>query len=130
VPEVPAPVPPVVPPTPPAFPEVPASHDIAPVSGSTMAYLDYSVGCNDINEIDPSGTTKKIFTASSTFGNMCHANALRYSEAEDEHTFSVVDTDVIRVSRTNRCTDPILKVSSAGGRDAAFAPKLRSLAGW
>jgi len=81
-----------------------SSHDIAAVSGSTMAYLDYSVTCNDITEIDPSGTTKKIFTASGTFGNQCHGNALRYSEAEDEFTFSVVDKDVIRVSRAGQKT--------------------------
>lgn len=77
-----------------------SSHDIAAVSGSTMAYLDYSVSCNDINEIDPSGTTKKIFTASPIFGSQCHGNAVRYSQAEDQYTFSVVDKDVIRVSRT------------------------------
>jgi hypothetical protein len=77
-----------------------SSHDIAAVSGDTMAYLDYSVRCNDINEIDPSGTTKKIFTASPVFGSQCHGNALRYSEAEDNYTFGVVDKDVIRVSRT------------------------------
>jgi hypothetical protein len=76
-----------------------SSHDIAAVKGGTMAYLDYSVSCNDITEIDPSGTTKKIFTASGTFGTQCHGNAVRYSEAEDEYTYSVVDKDVIRVSR-------------------------------
>lgn len=76
-----------------------SSHDIAAVKGATMAYLDYSVSCNDITEIDPSGTTKKIFTASGTFGSQCHGNAVRYSEAEDEYTYSVVDKDVIRVSR-------------------------------
>lgn len=81
-----------------------SSHDIAAVSGSTMAYLDYSVSCNDITEIDPSGTTKKVFTASGTFGNQCHGNALRYSEDEDEFTFSVVDKDVIRVSRAGQKT--------------------------
>ena len=81
-----------------------SSHDIAAVSGSTMAYLDYSVSCNDITEIDPSGTTKKIFTASGTFGNQCHGNALRYSEAEDEYSFGVVDKDVIRVSRAGAKT--------------------------
>ncbi len=79
-----------------------SSHDIAAVSGGTMAYLDYSVSCNDITEIDPSGTTKKIFTASGVFGNQCHGNALRYSEAEDEYTFSVVNKDVIRVSRSGQ----------------------------
>jgi hypothetical protein len=77
-----------------------SSHDIAAVSGDTMAYLDYSVSCNDINEIEPSGTTKKIFTASTLFGSQCHGNALRYSEAEDNYSFGVVDKDIIRVSRT------------------------------
>jgi hypothetical protein len=76
------------------------SHDIAAVAGDTMAYLDYSVGCNDINEIDPSGTVTKVFTASAVFGNQCHANALRYSDTEGEYTFSVVDRDIIRLDRT------------------------------
>jgi len=79
-----------------------SSHDIAAVAGGTMAYLDYSVSCNDITEIDPSGTTKKIFTASGTFGTQCHGNAVRYSEAEDEYTYSVVDKDVIRVDRAGK----------------------------
>jgi hypothetical protein len=79
-----------------------SSHDIAAVSGDTMAYLDYSVGCNDINEIDPSGTTKKVFTASGVFGTQCHGNAVRYSEAEDQYTYSVVDKDVIRVDRSGK----------------------------
>src|SRR4029079_12401002 len=76
-----------------------SSHDITAVSGDTMAYLDYSVSCNDINEIDPTGTTKKIFTASALFGSQCHGNALRYSQAEDNYPFGVVDKDIIRVSR-------------------------------
>lgn len=75
------------------------SHDIAAVSGNLMAYLDYSVSCNDITEIDPSGTTNTVFTASGTFGQMCHGNALRYSEAEDMYTYSEVGTDVVQVSR-------------------------------
>jgi len=79
-----------------------SSHDIAAVSGHTMAYLDYSVSCNDIQEIDPSGTTKKIFTASGVFGSQCHGNAVRYSEAEDVYTYGVVDKDVIRVSRAGQ----------------------------
>ncbi len=76
------------------------SHDIAAVSGDLMAYLDYSVGCNNINEIDPSGMTKLVFTASNTFGQMCHGNALRYSEAEDMYTYSEVGTDVVQVDRS------------------------------
>ena len=40
-----------------------ASHDIAAVSGSLMAYIDYGTTCNGIIEIDPSGTTKKVFDA-------------------------------------------------------------------
>lgn len=76
------------------------SHDIAAVSGNLMAYLDYSVSCNDITEIDPSGTTNTVFTASGTFGQMCHGNALRYSEAEDMYTYSEVGTDIVQVSRS------------------------------
>jgi hypothetical protein len=91
-----------------------SSHDIAAVSGNTMAYLDYSVGCNDIKEIDPTGTTKTIFTASGVFGSQCHGNALRYSEAEDVFTYSVVDKDVIRVSRTGQKLWSLAETVSGG----------------
>lgn len=75
------------------------SHDIAAVSGDLMAYLDYTVSCNNIVEIDPSGSTNTVFTASGTFGTQCHGNALRYSEAEDVYTYSEVGTDIVQVSR-------------------------------
>jgi hypothetical protein len=78
-----------------------ASHDIAAVSGPTMAYIDYSKTCNGIVEIDPSGTTKQILDASTILSSTtgCHGNALRYSKAEDVYTYSDVQTDVYVVSR-------------------------------
>jgi len=76
------------------------SHDITAVSGDLMAYLDYSVSCNDITEIDPSGATETAFTAADTFGQTCHGNALRYSETEDVYTYSEVGTDIVQVDRS------------------------------
>jgi len=76
------------------------SHDIAAVSGDLMAYLDYTVSCNDITQIDPSGATETVFTASETFGQTCHGNALRYSEPEDAFTYSEVGSDIVQVDRS------------------------------
>ena len=78
-----------------------ASHDIAAVSDSTMAYIDYSKTCNGIVEIDPSGTTKQILDATTILSTTagCHGNALRYSKTEDVYTYSDVQTDVYVVSR-------------------------------
>ena len=79
-----------------------ASHDIAAVSGSTMAYIDYSVTCNGIMEITPSGTTKKIVDATSFLPTTagCHGNALRYSKQEDFYTYSDYQTDVYVLNRS------------------------------
>jgi len=77
------------------------SHDIAAVSGSLMAFLDYSTTCNGIIEIDPSGTTKKVFDAQGVVPSSgCHGNALRYSKTEDVYTYSDVSSDVYVVSRS------------------------------
>ena len=78
-----------------------ASHDIAAVSGSLMAYIDYSTTCNGIIEIDPSGTTKKVFDAQGVVPSSgCHGNALRYSKSEDVYTYSDVRSDVYVMSRS------------------------------
>ena len=82
-----------------------ASHDITPVGGATMAYIDYSeTDCNSIYEIDPSGTTHEVFESqgvvSATAGALgCHGNALRYSKKEDVYTFSDLNQDVLVVGR-------------------------------
>lgn len=77
-----------------------ASHDITAVSGSLMAYLDYSTTCNGITEIDPSGTTKKVFDANGVVPSSgCHSNALRYSKTEDVYTYSDLQSDVYVISR-------------------------------
>jgi hypothetical protein len=78
-----------------------SSHDITPVSGDLMAFLEYGESdCDSIFEIDPSGDAREIFeTQGVTMGMMCHSNALRYSETEDVYTLSDVSTDVYVVSR-------------------------------
>jgi hypothetical protein len=78
------------------------SHDLTPVSGETMAYLDYSeTDCDSIFEIDPGGTTKEVFESSSVLtGNNCHGNAVRYSKKEDVYTFSDLSQDVLVVNRS------------------------------
>jgi len=77
------------------------SHDLTPVSGETMAFLEFGESdCDSIYEIDPSGTKREIFESQGVVQtNGCHANALRYSQKEDVYTFSDVRQDVFVVSR-------------------------------
>jgi len=83
-----------------------ASHDIAAVTGETMAYLDYGESdCNSIFEINNAGTTKEVFestnvTSMGTGMNNCHGNAVRYSKKEDYYTFSDWQKDLAVVTRT------------------------------
>ncbi len=80
--------------------EVVGSHDITPVSGATMAFLEYGENdCDSIFEIDPSGTTQEVFESDDFLSGMCHGNALRYSQAEDVYTFSDVQQDILVVNR-------------------------------
>jgi hypothetical protein len=77
------------------------SHDLTPVSGETMAFLEYGESdCDSIWEIDPSGTKREVFESQGVVSSTgCHANALRYSQKEDVYTFSDVRQDVFVVSR-------------------------------
>lgn len=76
------------------------SHDLTPVSGETMAFLEYGESdCDSIYEIDPSGVTKEIWESADVASGMCHGNALRYSKTEDAYTFSDVSTDVWVIGR-------------------------------
>jgi hypothetical protein len=83
-----------------------ASHDIAAVTGDTMAYLDYGeADCNSIFEINAAGTTKEVFeatnmTSTGTGMNNCHGNAVRYSKKEDYYTYSDWQKELAVVSRT------------------------------
>lgn len=83
-----------------------ASHDIAAVSGDTMAYLDYGeADCNSIFEINNAGTTKEVFestnvTSTGTGMANCHGNAVRYSKKEDYYTYSDWQHDLAAVTRT------------------------------
>lgn len=77
------------------------SHDLTPVSGATMAYLEYGESdCDSIFEIDPSGTTSEVFESDDVLtGAMCHANALRYSRTEDVYVLTDVSQDVLVINR-------------------------------
>ncbi len=80
--------------------QVVGSHDLTPVEGETMAYLDYGESdCDSIFEITPEGDTEEIWDSQDVATAMCHGNALRYSKTEDVYTFSDVTTDIWVVSR-------------------------------
>ena len=74
---------------------------MTPVSGETMAFLEYGeTDCNSIYEIDPSGTKHEIFESQGVVpASGCHGNALRYSQKEDVYTFSDVSPDIYVVDR-------------------------------
>jgi len=83
------------------YPDTVGSHDITPVEGDLMAYLDYGEGdCASIFEIDPTGTTREVFESTDYVNPTgCHGNAVRYSAAEDVYTYSDFDQDVLVVNR-------------------------------
>lgn len=81
-----------------------ASHDIAAVSGDTMAYIDeLEADCNSIFEINKAGEKKEVFESTGLVGTStdegCHANAVRYSKKEDLYAFSDRGRDVVLVDR-------------------------------
>jgi hypothetical protein len=78
-----------------------AAHDLTPVGGAMMAYLDYGeTDCDSIFEIDPGGAAREVFESQGVVAtNGCHGNALRYSKKENVYTFSDHMTDVLVVDR-------------------------------
>jgi hypothetical protein len=81
-----------------------ASHDIAAVSGDTMAYIDeLETDCNSIFEINKAGETKEVFESTGLLGTdsdeACHGNAIRYSKKKDLYAFGDRGRDVAIVSR-------------------------------
>ena len=99
-----------------------SSHDIAAVSGDTMAYIG-SPGkdCQGIIEINKAGETKAVFDSTGLVGTStdepCHANAVRYSEKEDVYVFSDRARDVVVVDRAGTI---VWKLSEkvSGGHDS------------
>ena len=106
--------------TPQTYSNVVASHDITPVSGEVMAYLDYGESdCDSIFEIDNAGNTQEVFESTNvtgTAGSMqsCHGNAVRYSMTENAYTFSDHRQDVAVVSRTGTLMWKLTDVVSGG----------------
>jgi hypothetical protein len=96
-----------------------ASHDITPVTGETMAYIDYGeADCHSIFEIDPSGDRREVFESDGYVDpTTCHGNAVRYSSRHDLYTFSDRFNDIIGVTRLGEIR---FRVSSLvnGGHDA------------
>jgi hypothetical protein len=81
------------------------SHDITPVSGATMAYLNYAENdCNSIYEINPEGQDTEVFEGEGVVtggdGFACHLNALRYSASENAYTFSDINSGIYVVDRS------------------------------
>lgn len=93
-----------------------ASHDITPVSGETMAFLDYGESdCDSIFEIDPSGTANEVFESEGVVQSMgCHANALRYSETEDVYTLSDLNQDVLVINRAGSVEWRLSEITTGG----------------
>jgi len=107
-----------------------ASHDVAAVTGDTMAYLDESESdCESIFEIDNTGTTKEIFEPTGTLdpssvtrgdgADNCHANAVRYSKKQDVYTYSDWQRELAVISRSGailwKLTDKVSGGNAAWG---------------
>lgn len=97
------------------------SHDITPVTGATMAFIEYGESdCNSIFEIDPSGVVKEIWDSEELSvgaggsGTRCHGNALRYSVPEGLYTFSDVSTDIVQVTRDGALTWKLTELVEGG----------------
>src|SRR5690606_9528837 len=98
------------------------SHDLTPVSGATMAYLDYGESdCDSIFEIEPSGMVEEVFESDDFLtaggggpGGGCHGNALRYSQTEDVYTFSDVAQAILVVDRAGGVDLRISELLSGG----------------
>lgn len=101
------------------YSDVIGSHDITPVSGATMAFIEYGESdCDSIYEIDPNGEATEVFESQGVVQSSgCHGNALRYSKAEDVYTFSDVSQDILVIDRAG---DVVWRLSErvADGNDA------------
>lgn len=78
------------------------SHDLTPVTGAQMAFIEYGeADCDSIFLIEPDSTeATEFWDSEEVFGGAgCHGNALRYSVKEDVFTFSDVSTDIVVVDR-------------------------------
>jgi hypothetical protein len=105
------------------YSNVVGSHDITPVTGDTMAYLDYGeTDCDSIFEIDNAGNTVEVFESDGVTGTggsiqSCHGNTVRYSLRDDAYTFSDHRQDVAVVGRDGTLMWKLTDVVS-GGNDS------------
>ncbi|HEY3496863.1 MAG TPA: hypothetical protein VGK73_19325 [Polyangiaceae bacterium] len=103
-----------------SYPQAVASHDITPVRGSTMAYIEYGEpDCDSIFEIDPTGTQHEVFESEGVVQSnapplRCHGNALRYSASADLYTFSEWHQDVFALTRAGEIVWRLSELVSGG----------------
>ncbi len=97
----------------------PITHDITAATGDVMAYPAGGFNsCVVITEITPDGTTTPIYDTGQIW-TRCHANAIRYSEAEGVYTLSDRTVgDIIVVDRaTGRLVERLTDYSYNWGTD-------------
>lgn len=70
------------------FDVIGASHDIFPVAGETMAFIELSGDCCKVNEVSPRGEIVEVYDLRAAGYTQCNCNALRYSESEGLYTVS------------------------------------------
>jgi hypothetical protein len=98
------------------YPDTVGSHDITPVTGETMAYVDYGLPvCDAVVEIDPSGATHEVFESQTVFPTArCHGNAVRYSTSRDAYTYSDRFYDILMLDRGGNVLWSLADVVSGG----------------
>jgi hypothetical protein len=92
-----------------SYPDTKGTHDIAAVSGDTIAYLGWTQanyaadgggsGCDRIIEMDKAGNTKQVFDSTFLLASDCHGSALRYAKNANLYLFSDRENDVFVVDR-------------------------------
>lgn len=95
------------------YSDVIGSHDIYPVAGGTMVFLEYGEpDCDSAFEIDEDGSTREVFElndylseAEDVTGGIggslaCHGNTVRYSATLDTYVLSSLTDDVFIFPRS------------------------------
>jgi len=98
------------------------SHDIIPVEGDVMAFIDYdpSDGKNGVVEIDSAGQTTEVLAMSTLFDStsgevLQHPNALFYDAGSATYYLSSRDIDVYRFPRAGGTPENLEALSTMLG---------------
>jgi hypothetical protein len=101
------------------------SHDIQPVEGDKMVFIEYGeTDCDSAFEINKSGEMKEVLELEEfTPKGACHANGIGYNKSKKAYSMSSLDTDVFMwpdgevgtVANTTRLTTTAGAISTWGG---------------